>query len=372
MKHTMHKVFLFIFITIFLSACTAKKPPSIENTEPSVDEYYQRALSAYHEDELTHALQTAESSLKTYPNHAYTYQLIGLINQRLGNKTLATENLAQALKLAPKDPSIANNFASLLCARKNYAKAERYYLAAANNQDNEQPDIAWTNAGLCAQRANQPASAKSYFDQAIKLNPGQTTATYQLAKLELNNNNALAANSHLQQYLEHATHTAKTLLLGARIENAQENPSGVASYVEMLRATFPSSTERNTAEQLTPITKKDKATSGINLPSAHDKEWIKNREPAHYTILIASDKNKANIADAAGNTYSHEKAVYSVNLGGKQMHNLIIGDFQNFSTAQAALTQIKPTIPKLNPWIRTFESIQAILKSTPDPDTSSF
>ena len=369
MKHTMRNVLLFI--AIILSACTTKQPVSIEQTKPSVGEYYQRALSAYHEDELTHALQTAESSLKIYPEHAYTHQLIGLINQRLGNKTLAAENFGRALKLAPKDAGIANNYASLLCARKNYAKAERYYLAAANNQNNEQPDIAWTNAGLCAQRANQPASAKSYFNQAIKLNPGQTTATYQLAKLELNNNNALAANNYLQQYLEHATHTAKTLLLGARIENAQENPSGVASYVEMLRATFPSSTERNTAEQLTPISKKDKSTSAIDLPSAHDKEWINNRDPSHYTILIASDKNKAAIVAAAGNTYSHEKAVYSVNLGGKQMHNLITGDFPDFSTAQAALTQIKPTMPKLNPWIRTFKSIQALLKSTPDPDTSS-
>jgi len=362
---------LLLVIVVFLSACATKQPPSNKEVKPSVEDNYQDALSYYHQNELNQALQTAENSLKTYPDHAYTHQLVGLVNQRLGNKTLAVENFGQAISLAPLDAGIANNYASLLCARKSYAKAERYYLTAANYQGNDQPDIAWTNAGLCAQRANQRASAKSYFDQAIKINPGQTTALYQLAKLELNNGNTLIANNYLEQFLEHATHTAKTLLLGARIENAQNNSNGVSSYVEMLRAAFPNSTETSSAEQLTPQTKKPPATDTVNVPSAYGKEWIKNRTPSNYTILIASDKQQSTITDAAGNSFPHEKAIYSVTLGGKQLYNLITGDFQDFGTAQTALTEIRPTVPSLNPWIRTFESIQALLKSAPDDSSAN-
>jgi len=360
----MHKI--LILIAVFLSACAIKQPPSSEEAKPDVEEYYQRALGDYDQNELTQALQTAEQSLKFHPDHAYTHQLVGLIHQRLGNTTLAAKSLKQALSLAPKDAGITNNYASLLCARKSYAKAERYYLAAASYPENDQPDIAWVNAGLCALRASQPANAKSYFEQAIKVNPGQTTALYQLAKLELNNNNILLASNYLEKYLEHATHTAKTLLLGARIENAQGNSSGVANYIEMLRAAFPLSTEKFTAEQLTSVSQNNTATPTIDIPSVRDKAWVQSRTPSHYTILIASDKNKATIAEAARKAFPHEKAIYSAILGGKQLYNLITGDFQDFSTAQAALTQIKPTVPTLNPWIRTFESIQAILKSTPD------
>ncbi|RUM94349.1 MAG: hypothetical protein DSZ28_03675 [Thiothrix sp.] len=360
----MHKI--FILIVVFLSACATKHPPKNEQAKPNAEEYYQRALSAYHQNELTKALQTAELSVATYPGHAYSHQLIGLINQRQGNKTIAAESLGQALTLAPKDAGITNNYASLLCSLKRYAKAEKYYLAAAGYPNNKQPDIAWTNAGLCAQRANQPTNAQSFYEQAIKINPGQATALYQLAKLELKNNNTLIANNYLNQYLEHATHTAKTLLLGAQIENAQGNPSGVEGYVDMLRAAFPDSTEKTTAEQLTPIAKNNVASNTLNIPSAQDEEWIRNRTPSHYTILIASDKNKSNITDVAGNTFPYKKAIYSVNLGGNQLVNLITGDFQDFNAAQVALTQIKPTIPTFKPWIRTFESIQAILNPAQD------
>ncbi len=358
---------ILILFAIFLSACSVKHPPQNEEPNPRVEEYYQRALSNYQQNEFTQALQIAEQSLKIYPNHAHTHELIGLINQRLGNKALAAKSLGQALSLAPKDAGIANNFASLLCERKSYAKAERYYLAAANYPENDQPDIAWVNAGLCAQRANQPGKAKSYFEQAIKINPGQTTALYQLAKLALNNNDILTADNYLKQYLEHATHTAKTLLLGARIENAQGNPNGVTRYVDMLRAAFPDSAEISTAQQLTPpITKNDTADTQMNIPSAHDKKWILSRPPSHYTILIASDNKKTTITHIAKKSFPHEKAIYSVNLGGKQLYNLITGDFQEFSAAQKALTQIRPKVSTFNPWVRTFKSIQAILKSTPE------
>jgi len=59
---------LLFVIVIFLSACATKQPPSNEELKPSVEDDYQRALNYYHQNELNQALQTAENSLKTYPN----------------------------------------------------------------------------------------------------------------------------------------------------------------------------------------------------------------------------------------------------------------------------------------------------------------
>ena len=362
----MHKVLLII--VILLSACATKPPQrgekQLDAKEASAEVNYQRASQYYQHGNLDQALQTAEQNVKIYPDHAYTHQLIGLINQKLGHNTHATQSMAQALRLAPKDAGIANNYASLLCARKNYAKAEKYYLAAANYPNNTQPEIAWTNAGLCALRAGQNNKAKSFFEQAITVNPEQTPALYQLAKLALKSDHIQAANAYLEKYLQHDTHTAKTLLLAAKIENAQHNAKGVEAYLGMLRATFPYSAEKTAAEQLTPIDTKKKAGNSIDLPSAHSEQWVINRPPSHYTILVASNKKKSIITEVAQTVFPEEKAIYSVTLGGKRIYNLITGDFPSFNAAQIALAKVKQAAPDYKPWIRTFESIQALLKTS--------
>lgn len=244
----MHKTLLLI--TIFLSACAVKQPVTSEQIQPGAEEYYQRALHTFSQGELIQAQQDAENSIRINPDHAHAHQLMGLINQQLGRNALATENFTQAIRQAPDDAGIANNYASLLCARNKYSEAEKNFLAAANLPQNEQPDIAWTNAGLCALRASRNARAKSFFEEAIKINPGQTIALYQLAKLELENGYTLIASDYLEQYLQHAAHTAKTLLLGAQIENAMGNDSSVEDYIDMLRTGFPGSAEKTTAEEL--------------------------------------------------------------------------------------------------------------------------
>ena len=353
--------FLILSTLLLLSACATTPGGNVTSESlASSSQLYQQALTAYRSNQLMKAFEAASASLDKNPANARGYELIGLINQRLGRNEAAADAFNKALKLTPDDPGVHNNYGTFLCSQKSYADAQAQYLLAAHSSRNPKPEIAYTNAGLCAKRSGDIDQAKKLFDQAIQQNPGQPTALYQLASISLERNRPVEASTYLDQYLNHAVHTPKTLLLGARIENALGNPAGVESYIQKLRSAFPRSKELAIALALQPM--QQKSSPATNRPVAvFDDSWILARDPTHYTLQISSSPNR-DTAEAVAKRLAAPTALY-VQAGATNIwYNVIHGDFADINTARNALNALKKADPGSQAWVRNFGVIQKRLQ----------
>lgn len=310
---------------------------------------YQKALVAYRDRQLMEAFESVSSAIEKNPANARAWELFGLVNQRLGRLDTAEQAFERAIQLSPNDPAILNNYGSFLCDRKEWQAAQKQFSNAANNTANPQPEIAWTNAGLCARRSGNELLAKTLLEKAIQQDPGQPTALYQLALISLDQGKPVEANTWLQQYLNHAVHTPKTLLLGARIEYALNNSSGVESYKEKLRTAFPNSPERKEAETL--------RTETSSVPrTVHGLEWIRQRDPSHFTVQIDSHQD-INEAIRLAQQLPPPSAILQQN----DTILILQGDYNSLKNARRAIGALKSRIPNSEPWVRDYSSLQKLL-----------
>lgn len=349
---------IFIAVLILLTGCAGQTRPDAD-ARAEARQQYDKALAEMKKGDPIAALPLARRAATLDPSNARAQELLALLYQQNGQGALAAAAFEKALALNPTSASLLNNHANFQCHQKRYAQAFESFDRAANLPGNAHPEIALTNAGLCALRSGDRAVARNYFQQAIELRADQPVALYQMARLSLEEGNPVAANSWLEQFLNHYPHTAKTLLLGARIEHRLGNPLGVADYVDKLRSGFPSASETAQAAQLM-------KSAGGALPvasggSVFGRDWVSARDPEHFTVQIASAPDRQRLEALAAKLQTSENAIFSINAGGATRYILVSGDYASFDDARNALIQARKTFPGSRPWIRNFASIHNFL-----------
>ena len=355
--------------TIFYSVavlCYTKYRPCCPGQNRLSQQQLQQALGYFKNRQLPEAQLAIADSLKSNPNNAQAHHIAGLIYQRLGQSSQARGYFESAIKLAPNDPVTRNNFGNFLCGAGKFSAADENFLFAAKQPGNSKPEIAYTNAGLCAVRAKDDKKAKHYFELAMQANPGQLTALYQLARLNFNAGKPLAASTLLEQYSNHSQDTAKTLLLKMQIEQSLDNLQNMEIHRQQLRSKFPNSPELGKANALLATTRPAQAITATQktLPSKSlsDTDWLLSRQPTHYTLQILATKDRQAITQlTTNNQLSDRSAEYSFNNGGMQWFNLVMGDYANLQSARAAMQKLPESVRALNPWVRRFDSIQRVV-----------
>ncbi|MFZ1495369.1 MAG: SPOR domain-containing protein [Candidatus Competibacter denitrificans] len=92
-------------------------------------------------------------------------------------------------------------------------------------------------------------------------------------------------------------------------------------------------------------------------------EWLKKRDPKHYTVQLYSGKDMGTLKEIAATVGTSEpQAYYSTGSRSGVWHSLVAGDYPDAATAQAAAAKFTAQSPALKPWIRRFEEIQAKLR----------
>ncbi len=345
------------FLALNLHGC-AIQPSSDPASRAEAETRYQQAVTFARSGKQMKALEAASQAISLDPGNARAHELAALMNQQADRQEEAAISFKQALALNPGSPSLLNNYGNFQCQRKNFVAATELFSRAAAIQTNPKPEIAYTNAGLCALRAGDPQQAKQLFTQAIEVRADQSVAVYQLAQIALTENDSLVANSWLEQYLRHFPHTAKTLLLGANIENQLGNPLGVSDYTDKLLSGFPNAAETTQARQLG---NDISSTRHFATATIFDSSWVKNRNPSHFTVQIATSKKKQALDELIKLLPTAENAIFIVNPDGKPRFNLIAGNYPTFEDAKAAMLAVKKKLPTRRPWVRNFAGIQANL-----------
>ncbi|MGF1645290.1 MAG: tetratricopeptide repeat protein [Thiotrichales bacterium] len=326
-----------------------------------------QAVAALQRGKVLEAYQIAAVGATRFPADPQLHNLLGVTQHRLQRPDQARESYQRALALAPRDPLILNNFGTFLCDRKDYAEAEQQFLTAATLADNPSPDVAYVNAGLCADRAGRAVAAQAFFESAVRHNPDQALALYHLARLNLEQGQPDAAARSLEHYLGYAPHSAQSLLLAARIEAQTGNEGGVRDYVAKLESGFPGSAELTQARNLL-------QTRGVGATSEFagvlGVDWIQSRSPRHYTIELLSAVDQGTLrAKLALLRGSDRLAYFSARDAGVTRYSLLSGDYSDYRVAATALAALDANAMGLRPWVRAFGDIQALLKPVETPSS---
>ena len=194
------------------------------------------------------AFEKLRRALEQDPDYAGAHTAIAYAYSVYGEPDRAETHYRRAMNLDRDDAGIKNTYGTFLCERGRMEEAETMLVRAANAPDYGTPEVAWTNAGLCAERAGDIAKAERFYREALRVNERYPTALWQMAQVSFAASNALPARGFLQRYHAVAPRSPHSLWLGYRIEHALSDEAAASVYASRLRADFGDSPEARLLE----------------------------------------------------------------------------------------------------------------------------
>jgi type IV pilus assembly protein PilF len=162
-----------------------------------------------------------------------------LLYDRLDDQKRADEYYRSALRLAPGNPDMSNNYAVYLCKRGRFEEGVKLFEDVATNRLYRTPEAAFTNAGVCYRTAKRLPEAERSFQRALQARPNYSEAALQLTDLYLERGRVPEARTQVEQFLNSFTATPDMLLVGVRVMRAAGDRLAEERYARKLRLEFP-------------------------------------------------------------------------------------------------------------------------------------
>ena len=239
--------FLLFSSLLSLAACGANRPQNLieEADEPQTDstadiyvkmgvEYMRRGNNKVALSKLNRALEIDSSEIKAH-------NALAILYERLNELEQAEYHYKRALYYRPNDSASNSNYGNFICRQQGFEVAESYFLTAAANPLYKTPELPYTNAGICALRADVLDKAGLYLDKALRFNPYFDKAHYQMAELKQRLGEYETAENYYLRYVERNAQSAESLWLGIRISEALGQLDRASSYALLLKSRYPES-----------------------------------------------------------------------------------------------------------------------------------
>jgi type IV pilus assembly protein PilF len=207
----------------------------------------QLAVGYYQARKYEIALDEVKKSIEANPEYADAYGFRALIYIAMGEYALADENYRHALRLAPRNPELSNNYGLFLCdAGGKPAQAMSYFDTALKNPTYASPVKAMVNAGNCSLKMKNADAAERYLLDALRLEPALPAVNAGLARVYLERRDLNRAGFFINRLTETAkldTLSADVLWLAIRVKHMLGDRALVASLAAQLTKRFPGSSE---------------------------------------------------------------------------------------------------------------------------------
>ena len=228
-------------LTLALAACGGTSPQHSSNPKNAAIANTQLGSAYLHEGELALAKEKLDKAVEQDPNNPEVHSVRAQLYERLGQPDKADSEYRTALRLAPNDPNVINNYAVYLCQNGRTDEGVKHFEAAAKNALYRTPEAAYTNAGVCLRAAKRDEQARPYFVKALQAKPNFPDAVLQLADLEFHHGEFPQARALLDAYFGNFGETPDLLLLAVRVARSQKDPLGAQRYARKLQLDYPGS-----------------------------------------------------------------------------------------------------------------------------------
>jgi type IV pilus assembly protein PilF len=177
------------------------------------------------------------------------HSVLALLYERLGIPEEVDKHYRTAIRLAPRDPQISNNYAVYLCQNNRMDDGVKRFLESARNPLYRTPEIAYTNAGVCLRKAKRYKEAEGSFARALQIRPNLAEAQFQWADLAIEQGELAKAREQVDKYLNTYDATADLLAIGVRVTRALGDRVAEEKYTRRLRVEFPGSQQLRSVTQ---------------------------------------------------------------------------------------------------------------------------
>ncbi|MFL6674133.1 MAG: type IV pilus biogenesis/stability protein PilW [Massilia sp.] len=207
----------------------------------------QLAIGYYQDGKYEIALDEVKQAIAADPESADAYGVRALIYTAMGEATLADDNYRRALKIAPRNPELANNYGAFLCRSASKTdEALRYFDQALGNRAYQSPLNALVNAGNCSLKAKRYDAAERYLLDALRYDPELAATNTGLAQVYYERRDYQRAGffiNRLTAATKLDTLAADVLWLALRVQHKLGERTSEASLAAQLRRRFPGSPE---------------------------------------------------------------------------------------------------------------------------------
>ncbi|MDD5249869.1 MAG: type IV pilus biogenesis/stability protein PilW [Rhodocyclaceae bacterium] len=177
------------------------------------------------------------------PAYAPAYNLLGLVHMNLKENGAADEDFQRALKLAPNDPEINNNYGWFLCQTDRPQQSVGHFMAAIKNPLYTTPAKAMTALGICYLKMHDDALAEDFLLKARRVDAGNVEALYWLADIYYRKGRYYEARLSLADLHKLMEPNPQSTWLALRVERKIGDREGEARYASLLRRKFQGSPE---------------------------------------------------------------------------------------------------------------------------------
>jgi len=196
------------------------------------------------------AIERLERALAINPRLVGAHSTIAVAFSQRGDLAQAERHYRRATELAPSDGAPANAYAAFLCQQQRWTEAEPLFRRAARDADYATPEVALTNAGVCARDAGADDKAAESFRAALGRNPTYPDALLNLMDLSYQQRNFLQTRAFVQRYLAAHAPAAPVLWLCFNAERELANAEAADRCAAQLRAGFRGTPELQALEDL--------------------------------------------------------------------------------------------------------------------------
>ena len=224
---------------LLLSACTTGNKKSVSNAQNAAIANTQLGSAYMNQGNLALAKDKLDRALAQDPSNPEVHSVRGMLFDKMGMPKDADAEFRTALRLAPKDPNVINNYAVFLCQRGRTDEGVKLFEEAATNALYSTPEAAYTNAGVCLRSAKRDDQARAQFVKALQIKPSFVDAVVQLSELDMQHNNLAQARGLIDAYLANFGDNPDLLLLGVRVARAQKDQIGAQRYARKLQMNYP-------------------------------------------------------------------------------------------------------------------------------------
>jgi type IV pilus assembly protein PilF len=234
-------------ILLWLAACAAQHP----NKDRDAAAYNVQLGVAYlHQGEIALAKDKLDRALAEAPNSPDVHSARAMLFDRMAQPSKADSEYRTALRLAPHDPDVVNNYAVYLCQHGRTEEGVLHFEEAAHNALYRTPEAAFTNAGVCLRAAKRDEEARAHFGRALQIRPNFAEAAYQLTELQFQHGELAPARAGIDTFIGSFDATADLLLLGVRVARAQGDKMGAQRYARRLQLDFPGTDQARALAEL--------------------------------------------------------------------------------------------------------------------------
>jgi type IV pilus assembly protein PilF len=195
-------------------------------------EYYQRG-------NLSVALEETRLSIRDDATYVPAYNIRGLVFMELREDAQARAAFDTALRIAPNDAEVMNNYGWFLCLRGEGARGMEYLVRVQADSLYATPDKPLLNAGLCSRMLGRNKEAEDYLRRALLYRPELAGALIQLSEILFDKGSYKDAEIYLSRYMRLGEPTLSALVLGVKLSRALGDRASEDSMQQQLRRRFP-------------------------------------------------------------------------------------------------------------------------------------